>query len=238
MSGPPAVSLVPGVWRIPTAPFDLVNTIVFRDDDGQATLVDTGTKGAPKKILAGLAHLGIDTTDVTRIIATHAHSEHVGGLGGLRKHTGTAPVAMHSDDADFVRNGVGTPLDQSTLMGRLLKRNGKAGATPVEEELTDGQVIDVAGGLRVLHTPGHSPGHIALLHEPTRLLITGDSIFNAFHRMTWSLPIFCTDIAMNKRTAHVLGELDYDVATFTHGPEIRDSAREAVRGFIAAKQQK
>jgi hypothetical protein len=53
--------------------------------------------------------------------------------------------------------------------------------------------------------------------------------------MTWSVPMFCTDVAMAKETAHVLGELDYRVAAFTHGPEIRDGAREAVRGFLRAK---
>ena len=50
--------------------------------------------------------------------------------------------------------------------------------------------------------------------------------------MTWPIKALCTDFAMTKQTAHVLGEVDYDVVAFTHGPEIRDNARRTVQGFL------
>lgn len=231
------MALAPGVWRVATAPLDLVNTFVLVDDDGQVTLVDAGTKRAPKAVLAGLAQIGVGPSDVTRIVVTHAHPDHVGGLAALRGRTG-ATVAAHEREAPYLREGKGPVLDRSTLGGRLLRRSRGANPTPVEDELADGQLLDVAGGLRVLHTPGHTPGHVSLLHEPSRLLITGDSIWNMLGRMSWSVPMFCTDAAMSRRTAEVLGELDYDLVAFTHGPEIRDGAREAVRGFLRTKQER
>ena len=231
------MQLAPGVWRVATAPRDLVNTFVLRDEDGQVTLVDAGTKRAPKVVAAALEQIGVHVTDVTRIVVTHAHGDHVGGLGGLRGRTG-ATVAAHERDAAYLREGRGPVLDRTSLGGRLLRRSpGVTTPTPVEEELVDGQVLDVAGGLRVLHTPGHTPGHVSLLHEPSRLLITGDSIWNAFGRMSWPVRMLCTDAAMTRRTAEVLGELDYDLVAFTHGPEIRTGAREAVRGFLARREQ-
>jgi glyoxylase-like metal-dependent hydrolase (beta-lactamase superfamily II) len=232
------VQLAPGVWRVATAPRDLVNTFVLRDEDGQVTLVDAGTKRAPKVVAAALEQIGVHVTDVTRIVVTHAHGDHVGGLGGLRGRTG-ATVAAHERDAAYLREGRGPVLDRTTLGGRLLRRSpGVTTPTPVEEELVDGQLLDVAGGLRVLHTPGHTPGHVSLLHEPSRLLITGDSIWNAFGRMSWPVRMLCTDAALTRRTAEVLGELDYDIVAFTHGPEIRTGAREAVRGFLAARRER
>ncbi len=228
------MQLAPGVWRIATAPRDLVSSFAFVEDDGQVTLVDAGTKRALRRLLAGLAHMNVSPSDVTRIIATHAHPDHVGGLSAMRGRTG-ASVAVHERDAAYVREGKGPVLDRSTLGGRLRRHNSGSTPTPVDAELTDGEVLDVAGGLRVLHTPGHTPGHVSLLHEPTRVLVTGDSIWNMRGRMTWSVPMFCTDAAMAKETAHVLGEVDYEVAAFTHGPEIRDGAREAVRGFLRHK---
>lgn len=234
MASAPAVALAPGVWRVPTAPRDLINTFVLVDDDGQVTLVDAGLKRATRTVLAGLAHIGVRPSDVTRILVTHAHPDHVGGLASLRGATGAA-VAAHELDAAYVREGKGPELDRSTMGGRLLRRNQGGAPTPVEEELTDGQLLDIAGGLRVVHTPGHTPGHVAFVHEPSKLLITGDSIFNMTGRMTWSIAMFCTDSALNRRTASVLGDLDYDLAAFTHGPEIREGAREAVRGFLARK---
>jgi glyoxylase-like metal-dependent hydrolase (beta-lactamase superfamily II) len=232
VSPAPAIELAPGVWRVPTAPRDLVNTFVFVEDDGQVTLVDAGTKRAPKKVMAGLAHIGVAPDDVTRLLVTHAHPGHVGGLSGLRGRTG-ATVAVHERDAAYVREGKGPVLDRGTLGGRLLRRNGKSAPTPVDDELVDGQLLDVAGGLRVLHTPGHTPGHVALLHEPSKVLITGDSVWNAFNRMRWPFGWMCTDAALNRRTASALADAEYDVAAFTHGPEIRDHARETVRGWLA-----
>lgn len=231
MASSPAVQLAPGVWRIPTAPADLVSSFAFVDDDGQVTLVDAGTKRAPRRILAGLEHIGVAPSDVTRLLVTHAHPDHVGGLATMRGRTG-ATVAVHERDAAYVREGKGPVLDRSTLGGRLFRRNRGSAPTPVEDELVDGQVLDVGGGLRVVHTPGHSPGHVALLHQPSGVLITGDSIWNMRSRMTWPVPAFCTDVAMARETAHVLAELEYQVAAFTHGPEIREGAREAVRGFL------
>jgi len=170
------VQLAPGVWRVATAPRDLVNTFVLRDDDGQVTLVDAGTKRAPKVVVAALEQIGVHVTDVTRILVTHAHGDHVGGLGGLRARTG-ATVAAHEREAAYLREGRGPVLDRTTMGGRLLRRSPGLTPTPVEEELVDGQVLDVAGGLRVLHTPGHTEGSVCLLAEDEALLFSGDTLF-------------------------------------------------------------
>ena len=87
----------------------------------------------------------------------------------------------------------------------------------------------------MVHTPGHTPGHVSLLHEESGVLITGDAIFNMASRMRWPMAAICTSARQNQQSAHVLGELEYDVAAFTHGPEIRDRAREQVRGFLRRK---
>jgi glyoxylase-like metal-dependent hydrolase (beta-lactamase superfamily II) len=226
-----AISLAPGVWRIPTFRWDLINTFVLRDADGQVTLVDTGYQSAPTRILAGLRQIGSGPSAVTRILLTHAHSDHAGGAAGLAKSTG-AGVVIHTDDAEYVRTGRAPATDRSLLLGRLMRHAPRFGASPVEQELRDGQVLDVAGGLRVVHTPGHTPGHVSLLHEPSRLLITGDSIWNMRARMTWPFAAFCTSFAQTRETAAVLGDLDYDLVAFTHGPEIRQGAREAIRAFL------
>jgi glyoxylase-like metal-dependent hydrolase (beta-lactamase superfamily II) len=84
----------------------------------------------------------------------------------------------------------------------------------------------------VVHTPGHTPGHMSLVHQESGVLITGDALFNWRRRITWPPVAFCTDAALTRETAARLGDLKYDVVAFTHGPEIRDNAREAVRGFL------
>jgi glyoxylase-like metal-dependent hydrolase (beta-lactamase superfamily II) len=236
MAKAPATEVAPGVFRIPTAPWDLVNSYAFVDDDGQVTLVDTGTKKAPKKIVDALSFIGSAPSQVTRIVMTHAHPDHAGGLARMVDQTG-APVAAHKIDAPHLRTGRTPERDLSTFGGRLLQRLPNGGFEPAEvaEEFVDGQVLDIAGGLEVIHTPGHSPGHVALLHRPSGVLITGDSIFNV-RSLRWSPKSFCSNFQLTKQTATRLAEFDYRVAAFTHGPEISDRPREAIRNFLRREQ--
>ena len=180
-----------------------------------------------------LALLGRQPSDVTRILLTHAHGDHAGGAHAMLEHSGADGVHAHERDVEYLASGRSAPTADST-MGRLIGRGPTARFSPIENvtPLTDGQVLDIAGGLRVVHTPGHTPGHISLLHEDAGVLITGDAIFNMGSRMRWPMAAVCTSARQNQQSAHVLGELDYAVAAFTHGPEIRDRAREQVRGFL------
>ncbi len=235
MASAPAVQLAPGVWRFRLLG-DYINGFAFRDDDGQVTLLDCGLKRSPKTLSTGLAQLGIAPQDVTRILLTHAHSDHAGGVAEMSRRTG-ADVSVHADDAQAVRTGVAPPLDQSLRLGRLFSRLSRRGKpafepVPVEQELTDGQLLPIAGGLRVVHTPGHSPGHASFLHEPTGVLVTGDALFNA-RGIGWSVPFFCTDFRLSQRTAQRFTELDFSVAAFTHGPHVGTAAQAYVGDFLA-----
>ena len=235
MARTPAIQLAPGVWRIPLLG-DWVNGFLFVDDDGQVTLLDTGIKRSPDKITAALRYIGLDHSDVTRILLTHAHSDHAGGVAEMSRRTGR-PVDIHVDDAPYLRRGQAPPRDQSLRIGRLMNllptKDHDFEVAPVGEQLHDGQLLPVGGGLRVVHTPGHSPGHASYLHEPTGVLVTGDALFNARGRIGWSVPFFCTDFALSQETAQRFAELDFSTAAFTHGPHVSEAGKSYVGGFLA-----
>lgn len=225
------VALGPGVHRIPTAG-DFINSFAFVEEDGSVTLVDAGTRFANKRIVAGLEQIGKHPRDVQRLVLTHAHLDHAGSAAKVVEQSQARGVTVHAEDAEYVRRG--SPPEAGSRMMTVLNRLPGTGwkPCPVAATVQDGEVLDVAGGMTVHHTPGHTPGHISLLHQESGVLITGDSIFNMNARMTWPVKVFCTDFPLTKRTAAVLGDLEYRVAAFTHGPQIETSARETVRGFL------
>jgi len=227
----PAIELAPGVVRIPTMGAASINSFALTDDAGGVTLVDCGFRSAPRAIVAGLRAAGHHPGDVRRIVLTHAHTDHAGGAAEMAARTG-APVAVHEGDVAAVEAGAHPPYDPSLRSGRVLTRlpGGRFPPVRVDQRLADGQVLD--GGLRVVATPGHTAGSICLLHEPTRTLIVGDTLFHRRRLRFCPRPI-CTDFRLNERAAQVLGELEYDRVAFAHGAEIADGAREAVRGLLA-----
>ncbi|MDQ3029533.1 MAG: MBL fold metallo-hydrolase, partial [Actinomycetota bacterium] len=172
-----AVQLADGVWRVPTTPGDFINSYLLADDDGSLTLVDAGLKSAPKAVLKALEQLGKAPGDVQRILLTHAHLDHAGGLAGVQQAT-AGRVLSHDAEAEYLRTG-NPPPSESTL-GRLVRKMPGSGFSrvDVDETFADGATLPVAGGLTVVHTPGHSPGHCSFLHPSTGVLITGDAVFN------------------------------------------------------------
>ena len=229
---PAAIRIAEDVWRVPTAPFDLINSFLIRAEDGSLTLVDAGVKSAPARIRAALTELGAAGSEVTAIVLTHAHADHAGGAAGVAELAGTG-ITAHASEAEYVRAGRVPPRDQAFRLGRLMRRTSDTFApAPLSRTMADGELLE-GSSLRVHHTPGHTPGHCSLLHEPTGTLITGDSIWNMRSRRTWPVLAFCTDAAMSQHTAATLADLEYTTAAFTHGPEIRGGGREAVREFLS-----
>ncbi len=231
-----AVQLADGVWRIPLAPLDLLNAFLLEGADGSLTLVDTGVKGAPKKVLAALDGLGKRPGDVTHLLLSHAHNAHAGGARELQSRTG-APVLAHERAAVYLREGRMPTPDSSTRGGRLLARSPGGGFAPVEvaETFEDGARLPLSGGVQVVHTPGHTPGHCSFLHTGSGVLLTGDALFNV-RGLRWSIKTPCTDVAMSRASAQRLGELDFDVAAFAHGSHVATGARAAVRAFLAGRR--
>jgi glyoxylase-like metal-dependent hydrolase (beta-lactamase superfamily II) len=228
----PAIELAPGVVRTPTVGAANINSYAVVDDAGGVTLVDCGLRRAPATIVAGLRAAGFHPGDVRRIVLTHAHTDHAGGAAEMAARTG-APVAVHEDDAAAVEQGRHPHYDPSLRVSRLLTRLPGGGFPPVrvDERLTDGEVLD--GGLRIVATPGHTPGSICLLHDLTGTLIVGDTLFHHRRLRLCPRPI-CTDFRLNATSAQALSELEFDRVAFAHGQEITDRAREAVRTAVDA----
>lgn len=229
-----AVPLADGVWRIPVATSDGINAFALRGSDGQITLIDGGMPWAWKRLEAGLAALGSAPSEVTRILVTHAHADHVGNVARVARESG-APVHAHEHDRDYLEAGNCPPIDPRIKFHGLLQRWGRYDAIAVTSTFTDGELIDASDGIRAHHTPGHTPGHTSFVHEPTGVLITGDVVHFWRSSIRIGIKVYCHDIDLNEQSAQALGDLAGDTVAFTHGPHLATDGRRQVHAFLASR---
>lgn len=216
-------SVVPGLWQVPIR---YVNAFILDDGDG-LTLIDTGMPGGHATILEAIQSIGRAPADVRRIVVTHCHSDHAGGLAELKRAT-SAPVFMHPVDAAMVREGRALrPLSPAPgLLNRLVCRfllpdaPTEVEPTAVEHEVADGDTLP--GGLRAIHVPGHCAGQLAFLRPGGGgALIAADAAANAFGL---ALSPMYEDLDEGRRSLAKLSALDFEVAVFGHGRPILSGA--------------
>ena len=214
----PKVHLVPNV---------IANPYIIMDSDG-LTLIDTGLPGSDKKILSYMRERGFSANDLTRIIITHADADHVGGLSALKRASG-ARVYASAIEAAAIAKGVPSRRLRPTRSGRrllmaLVGRFFKPPPVEVDEILSEGQKLDVLGGLQVLETPGHTPGHISLYSPSTGILFVGDSIVSRDSGLAGSGPANTWDQAKAAESVRRQAALGAQVICSGHGPVVKDAA--------------
>ena len=231
-----AIKIGPNLFRLPTLG-SFINSYALINDDSSVTLVDCGLAGSYKKLIPDLARIGKHPKDVKNVLFTHAHDDHVGGASEMIIKCEIPNVMMHEEDSDLASQGKTPPVDTSHFSGKVMAKLPKKGYEPfvVTRRLKDLEIIDTAGGLQVIHTPGHTLGHISLLHLESETLITGDSIFNMTSRMTWALSGFCVNYKQSQDTARKFLNLDFRNACFTHGPEIKGKGKDRIKQFLSKK---
>jgi glyoxylase-like metal-dependent hydrolase (beta-lactamase superfamily II) len=142
-----------------------VNCYLVREDDG-LTLIDAAIPGSAAAILAAARELG---QPIRRIVLTHAHGDHIGSVDALCQLVPGAELLVSARDARFLAGDM--TLDSQEPQAKLRGDYRTIAARPTRL-LADG---DRVGSLRVVDSPGHTPGHIALFDERDGSLIAGDA---------------------------------------------------------------
>lgn len=194
------------------------------------TLVDTGPPETADQLVSALVR-ATGGQGPLRVLLTHAHYDHAGGLRALRA-AWSPPVMCHKDEVRFViGEGDHRRLPAHSLAFRLGRRFMKSAAygVPVARDLERGQPAD---GMAVIHLPGHSPGQVGFLHPDDQAMICGDAVFNLGGTLGPPLSLSTPDPERARQSMLRLGDLDYQHLLPSHGPPILGNGKAVMQRFL------
>jgi len=210
----------------------IMNLSVILDAEKGATLVDTGVPGQAELILEKLAAEGISPGDVKRILITHQDIDHIGSLKALKEATGATVLALDVEipyiEGTLRSIKAPTPerLEQNPGLKAMLDALERCS---VDVALTDGEVLDLAGGVTVMATPGHTLGHISLYLNRSRTLITGDALTSSDGTLGGPMEMATPDMVAAKESVRKLADLDVEQIVAYHGGIVDQDASGQLR---------
>ena len=215
------VHLCGDLWQVAgsslTHPYDAAGYLWL--GEGGPLLVDCGSGLGHARLLAGLAFLDVVPSELTCVLATHGHFDHVSGVARLRADGAPGlPLLLAAEEHEAVEAGCGV-----RTAARLLYDQ------PFPPLRVDGVPAD--GPLASLPTPGHSPGSTSFLVEAggRRVLLAGDALWGGFH------PLLGSDMAAWHRSLAALVRAAPDAMSFGHG--VHHLVEDAAAKIAAAAQR-
>ncbi|MNI21793.1 putative metallo-hydrolase YflN [compost metagenome] len=166
----------------------VIHPVVIYDEE-QMVLIDTGFPGSRELILKQISEAGLSPEKLVAIILTHQDIDHIGSLPEFLSNSSNRPeIYAHKEDQPYIEGEKPliklSPERRDLLMGLLTEQDQtqferifspESGAN-INVLVEEGQTLSFGGGLTVIETPGHTPGHISLYHSPSQTLIAGDAM--------------------------------------------------------------
>ncbi|SET93996.1 MBL fold metallo-hydrolase [Paenibacillus sp. NFR01] len=182
---------------------DEIHPILLKDDDGY-TLIDTGVPGGSEALIAAIEGAGARLEDIKRILITHQDLDHIGNLPVLKRRLPEAEILAHPGDIPAITGS--KPMIKMTearlaAMPEAIRQNTQRFLEQLKTlgditELNDGDRLPYGGGIQIIHTPGHTPGHISLYVPDQELLLAADELRIIGGELEGPAPEFTPDLPL------------------------------------------
>jgi glyoxylase-like metal-dependent hydrolase (beta-lactamase superfamily II) len=226
-----ATEVVPNLYQLP-----LISTGAFLLLEEQITIIDAGWRVSGRRVLEYLDYLGRSPQEISYILSTHYHLDHIGGIAHIQERS-AGRVAVHESEVPFVQGSDGKRFPNpacNPMIGFLMSPIFsllRPRQFSVDIPLQDGSRLDLLGGMEVVHSPGHTPGSISLYFPQQGLLMVGDALQCRRGKLELPSRWFSTNMAQAKESVRRLAQLDFEVLCFSHFPPIKKGAARALRQF-------
>lgn len=196
-------------------------------EDGQVVLIDTGLPGQMQLFRAAIGEAGFAPEQVGTVMLTHQDMDHIGCARAFAELG--AQIWAHEAEAPYIA-GAQTPVKIAAMERRWeqlseaeqafctqVKAHAGRFQVPVDRLLRDGEGLPLCGGIEVIHTPGHTPGHIALLLEAEGILVAGDAANIEGGRLVGADPAHTQDLQQAQQSFEKLQQRKPRAVVCYHG---------------------
>lgn len=202
---------------------------VLLSDEERLWLVDTGVPGQAELIAEAVRGAGHAPEKLTGLIFTHQDMDHIGSARGIKALAPHMRVMAHAEEARYI-DGTAIPIKMAAR-GPLTPEGAeriRAASIGIDARLSDGEVLPILGGLQVVHTPGHTPGHICLYVRESGVLIAGDGLNIANGRLTGPNPQYTFDMPLALSSVRRLAGMPISAVLTFHGGLFTGDVRAAL----------
>jgi glyoxylase-like metal-dependent hydrolase (beta-lactamase superfamily II) len=208
-------------------------------DENEVILVDTGIPGQLEEIREAMEKTGVSFNKLSKIILTHQDIDHIGSLSEILKNSeNKIEVLAHEEDKPYIEGD--KPLikmnpERVAKMVESLPEEQRQKikamfeislAAKVDQTISDGQVLPYCGGITVIFTPGHTPGHISLYHHQSKTLVVGDALVAENGILMGPRPHVTPDMESALHSIKKMTEYDIETVICYHGGVIKENVKE------------
>lgn len=207
-------------------------------DEEAVILVDTGMPGQFDQIQNAMEKAGVPFSKLNKVILTHQDIDHIGGMPEIQKKLSQqVEVYAHDLDRPYIQGEKPLIKMNPERIAKMLQslpdeQRSQAEAmfssiptSNVDHSISDGDVLPFLGGITVIFTPGHTPGHVSLYLNESKVLITGDALGAADGKLIGPNPQVTPDMDLAIQSLKKLTNYDIDTVICYHGGICRDNIR-------------
>ncbi len=205
-----------------------------------AVIIDTGTPGKANNILDELSAIRVKPCDIEAVIITHAHPDHAGSSGALLARL-YAKLYVHEGDLGVLLGKEPFPKPHYALekLSVFVTTHVWKYKPPAEAiALDESSLIPGFPGLKIIHTPGHTPGCLSVLDPESGTLFCGDALNNRADKLTGPLKYFTGDMDQAWRSIEKISALPFNTLCPGHGNCIPENAQQKVKDLLTVNRQK
>lgn len=222
-------------------------------DENSAVLVDTGFPGLLPKFKEALTEAHVPWEQLRTIIITHQDLDHIGSLPALLSEEclgltvlahevekpyieGERMLLKHTPEALAAAEAMIPPHVPEEWRRAFLSVLSHPPKGRVDQTLEDGEILPFAGGITVIHTPGHSPGHLSLYHHDSRTLIAADALTVQGGELHGPTPSATPDMKLALSSLTKFAEYEIDTVICYHGGIYRGNANKRIAEIAEARE--